>query len=253
MIAKGLFDFGDPDFLADLNMGKDLSLLIQDGTDQVNCFYAPFFKVDPVRMGTFIGSVAEGGPVNFYNTNYNVHGHGTHTECIGHLTKEKVSIQNVLKNFWFPVHVCSVYPTKRENGDLVIEDSTLRSILQDEKMEALAIRTLPNPNTKKTRKYSGQNPCYFSAEAMEFVVSLGVKHLLVDLPSVDREEDGGKLLAHRVFWKEKRQSECTITELIYIPDELKDGNYLLYLQLAPFDLDAAPSRPIIYPLVSRMK
>lgn len=246
-----MFDFGDPEMLADLTQGHDLSIYIREGEEQANCFYAPLFSTQPVRMGSFVGSVAEGGPVNFLNLQYNVHGNGTHTECYGHLSKDKISIQNVLKQFWFPVHVCSLYPTKTHEGDYVIERKTLQSLLQDEIIEALAIRTLPNPDNKKIKKYSGQNPAYFSKEAMEYIVSLKVKHLLVDLPSVDREEDEGKLVAHRIFWNGERKQDCTITELIYIPEEIRDGNYLMYLQLAPIDLDAAPARPVIYPLVKR--
>ena len=38
----------------------------------------------------------------------------------------------------------------------------------------------------------------------------------------------------------------TITEMVFIPDEVEDGDYLLNLQIAPFFADAAPSRPILY-------
>ena len=77
-----------------------------------------------------------------------------------------------------------------------------------------------------------------------------VKHLLIDLPSVDREKDGGKLLSHHAFWQvpENPRMEATISELIYVPDEIKDGQYLLELQFAPFDNDASPSRPVLYRL-----
>ncbi|MBK9767712.1 MAG: hypothetical protein IPP63_12210 [Chloracidobacterium sp.] len=37
----------------------------------------------------------------------------------------------------------------------------------------------------------------------------------------------------------------TITELIYVPNEVSDGVYLLNLQIAPFATDAAPSRPML--------
>lgn len=246
-----IFDFGHPRFVADLSRGYDLSIAVHSGPDQVNCFYAPLFADEPVRMGTFVGSVYEGGPVNFYNMRYNVHGNGTHTEGVGHISVERNSVNKILKRFWFPVTVCSVYPTLRENGDRVIEELTLSQLINGECSESLALRTLPNPDSKKSRKYSGQNPVYISEEAMKYIVSLGVQHLLVDLPSVDREEDGGKLLAHRAFWSGERKNDCTITELIYIDNQIADGNYLLFLQLAPMELDAVPSRPVLYPLIER--
>jgi len=43
-------------------------------------------------------------------------------------------------------------------------------------------------------------------------------------------------------------SNKTITEMIFVPNKIKDGNYLLQLQVINFSGDAAPSRPIIYPL-----
>ena len=38
----------------------------------------------------------------------------------------------------------------------------------------------------------------------------------------------------------------TITELIYVPSKVPDGDYLLNLQFMPINNDAAPSRPILF-------
>jgi kynurenine formamidase len=110
--------------------------------------------------------------------------------------------------------------------------------------EALVIRTLPNGKDKTTRNYSKSEPPYIAADAMKHIVKLGVQHLLVDFPSVDKVDDP-KLTAHRIFWAKDAHAK-TITELIYVPDRVKDGAYLLNLQVAPFDADAAPSRPVLY-------
>jgi kynurenine formamidase len=37
-------------------------------------------------------------------------------------------------------------------------------------------------------------------DAALFLHESGIKHLLIDLPSVDKEKDEGKLLAHKAFW-----------------------------------------------------
>ena len=93
---------------------------------------------------------------------------------------------------------------------------------------------------------------FFTIEAMHYIVELGIKHLLVDTPSVDRLFDDGILSAHNIFWETKEKklnvnaSKKTITEMIFVPDTIKDGKYLLNLQFAPFVADAAPSRPIVY-------
>jgi hypothetical protein len=71
---------------------------------------------------------------------------------------------------------------------------------------------------------------------------------LVDIPSVDKEIDGGALAFHHAFWNVPEQpiTNRTITELIYVPNEVEDGHYILELQLSNFDNDAAPSRPLLY-------
>ena len=41
----------------------------------------------------------------------------------------------------------------------------------------------------------------------------------------------------------------TITEFVYIPNDCKDGKYFVNLGVSNFILDAAPSRPIIFPVL----
>ena len=120
--------------------------------------------------------------------------------------------------------------------------------------EAVVIRTLPNLNEKLSKKYSNTNPPYLDENVATFLRESGVKHLLIDLPSVDKEKDEGKLLAHKAFWNVKNvdilnedaRLDATITELIYVKDEILDGSYLLNLQIASFENDASPSKPVLY-------
>ncbi len=83
---------------------------------------------------------------------------------------------------------------------------------------------------------------------MRHIVKLGVQHLLVDFPSVDKVDDA-KLINHHIFWA-KNARKKTITELVYVPNNAKDGSYLLNLQVAAFEADAAPSRPVLYKVKS---
>jgi arylformamidase len=125
---------------------------------------------------------------------------------------------------------------------------------------ALIVRTLPNDDSKMTRDYMKEPAPFFSLAAMQYVAELGFEHLLVDLPSIDRAFDEGKLSAHRIFWnmppssqeidKESR-IQRTITEMIYVPNEVEDGSYFLNLQIAPFAVDAAPSRPLLFRYVAK--
>ena len=235
-------------FEADLSEPVDLSIPLRNGLENPNCFWAPPVDFSPVVAGDFVGSTAQGGVVNFFNVHFNPHGNGTHTECVGHISRERYVLRECLQEHHFLAKLVSIYPQKTETGDRVIFREQLEELWDESEPKALIIRTLPNDDLKIRTNYSGANPPYLHHEAVAFLVEKGIEHLLLDLPSVDREEDGGALLAHRAFWQypDAIRTHCTITEMIYVPNEVKDGFYLLNLQTASFDLDASPSKPVIY-------
>jgi kynurenine formamidase len=133
----------------------------------------------------------------------------------------------------------------------VISKKQLQFALGNKKRDAIVIRTLPNTSEKKTYQYSGTNPTYMLEDAAEYLKLKQIKHLLIDLPSVDKEEDGGELLAHNAFWNTtgKLRLDATITEFIYVSNKIKDGCYVLNLQIAPFENDATPSKPVLYKII----
>lgn len=247
------FQHGGRAYQADLSQPIDLSMpLLADGQG-VNCFYAPWVEYSPVRAGDFVGSTAEGGGVNFYNIRVNPHGNGTHTECVGHIAQERYVLYDCLKESHFLAKLISIYPQRMDDGDRVITKEQLAEALQPGEATALIIRTFPNDDLKRRTNYSGANPPYIQADAITYMVECGIEHLLIDLPSVDREEDGGRLAAHKAFWQYPGpdiRTKSTITELIYVLNDVKDGYYLLNIQTAPFDLDASPSRPTVFPISS---
>ena len=228
----------------------DISMPLRPGEENVSCFYAPPVEINPVVSGDFIGSTKAGGAVNFMNVTFNPHGNGTHTECVGHIATEKYLINESLLNFHFVAKLISIRPEKMENGDFVILKKQVEAALGNEKITAIIIRSLPNDDSKLKRQYSGTNPTYFHYEVMEFLIEKGIQHLLTDLPSVDREEDKGELLAHRAFWQypDNIRENATITELIYVEPEVLDGLYLLNLQITSLEMDASPSKPVLYVL-----
>jgi kynurenine formamidase len=236
-------------YSTNLSAGVDLSIPLSQDTPRVNCFYAPPFHAEPVVSGDFVGSVKKGGPVNFYNIQINPHGNGTHTESVGHVSSDQYSVNRALQEYHYFAELITVLPTNLDNGDRVITEEAL-SLATTLDTDALIIRTQPNNPEKVIRQYSGTNPIYLDVDAMRWINEKGYQHLLLDLPSVDREEDGGKLTCHKIFWNvfEERDLHKTITELIYVPEAVIDGLYLLNLQMASIELDASPSRPVIYSL-----
>ncbi len=237
-------------YQCDLSKPLDISLSLKPGAQGPKCFNAPDFEIEPFRSGQFVGSVDQGAPVNFYNVKLNPHGNGTHTETVGHISKKMYSINKHLNKFHFVSQVISVRPEKQSNGDLVIGKDQLGLLKKNRGPEALIIRTLPNSPSKRKKDYSGTNPPFISTEAIEKIVDAGVQHLLVDLPSIDREEDEGLLSGHKAFWNfpKANRRHCTITEMVFIDYKISDGIYLLNLQIAPFEMDASPSKPILFAL-----
>lgn len=246
-------------FSVDLSKSFDLSLSIK--AKGVKAWYVGDPKIRPVKGDGFIGEVAQGGSVNFFDIDFNPHGHGTHTECIGHISTEHESLDK-LHQYHYTSVLLSITPEAidekgfelAEKGDTWISARQLQQGLGGARPKALIIRTLPNLESKKEINYSGKNPTYFDPKGLAWLEEIGIEHILVDLPSVDREHDKGLLLAHRAFWKNSRTengSFRTITELIFVPDEAADGWYWLNLMIAAFDNDAQASRPIIYPIKTR--
>jgi arylformamidase len=238
----------------DLSKGLDISLPLSNSEKNPTAWYVQPPRFEPVMENGWVGSVELGGAVNFRNIYFNPHGHGTHTECLGHITQKIYSINQQLKTYFFHAVLISVVPEEVQNNDetdFIITKKTLHVLQNFDRVEALVIRSLPNSLTKKTFQYSSTNPTYLSLDCLEEMNRLGVKHLLIDLPSVDRERDGGALAFHHSYWgvPEKLDVERTITELIYVDDKIPDGEYVLNLQVAPFENDASPSRPVLYPFL----
>lgn len=249
----------------------DISIPMHFNGPQPNTYDVPTATAATVEAGQFIGDTRRGGSCNFETYTLIPHCNGTHTECIGHLSFERISIHKTLHDALFPAVLMSVQPVQalnsretyhlpKEESDFIITANALRTALvnaDNSFLRALIIRTLPNDSAKISRRYVEAPAPFFSIEALEFIRSMDVDHLLVDVPSLDRARDEGKLSAHRIFWDMPPQTHDvsptahslrTITEMIYIDDSISDGRYLLNLQIASFVADAAPSRPILYSL-----
>ena len=248
MIAH--IEYNKQTYKVNLNKPLDISIPLSDSKDNVNAWYIDKPIIEPVKLDDWVGSVKKGASVNFNNIEFNPHAHGTHTECIGHITKEFHSINKNLKQFFFLAEVVSVIP-ETQGDDKVITKNQLKTLLDDKNPQAVVIRTLPNDKTKLQKQYSQTNWPYLTEEATLYLREKEIEHLLIDLPSVDKEHDEGKLLSHKAFWNFDgiRRMHCTITEFIYVPDTIEDGTYLLNLQMAPFENDAAPSKPILYKIL----
>lgn len=237
----------------------DISIPTFASENSTSAWYVNPSKIEPVRTERFIGSVAEGGTVNFRDIAFNPHGNTTHVECVGHISEEVYSINQSLKQYTHVAKLITLTPKKYigneseflHQSDLVLDkkDFINQGLVG---FEAVVIRTTPNDLSKLERCWNNTNWPFLTPDAAAYLNEIGIKHLLIDLPSVDREFDGGKMLAHRAFWgyPEKTRFDATITEMIFVPDEALDGLYLLNLQMASFENDASPCKPVLYRLLN---
>lgn len=247
---KTTIQYQSNSYQIDLSQPLDISIPLKASKTNVNAWYLGEPKIEPVVMGDWVGSVEEGASVNFKTITFNPHAHGTHTECVGHITKEFHSINQNLKRFFFLAEVITIAPSK-QGDDFVISKKQLQFALKDKNTEAVIIRTIPNTKDKLSQQYSNTNPAYLLEEAAVFLKEINVKHLLIDLPSVDKEQDEGKLLSHNAFWNTsgKLRLDASITEFIFVENSIDDGSYFLNLQIAPFENDASPSKPVLYKII----
>ena len=263
------FENNGKQYQFDTNKSLDISIPMIFNGRQPNTYQVPKATSKAYEDGTFVGDVRQGSGCNFETYTITPHCNGTHTECVGHISLERISITKTLRNSLATATLITIEPILAEksndqynpqlaNSDLIISKTIMETEIQKhhpEFLEALVIRTTPNSIEKKERDYSKHIVPFFSLEAMEYISSLNIKHLLVDLPSVDRTFDEGKLSAHHIFWGVDQGSNevdinshsmKTITEMIFVPDEIPDGSFVLDIQTAPFESDASPSRPILF-------
>jgi kynurenine formamidase len=212
-------------------------------------------KAEPLRASGFIGDMQQGGSCNAERISMAAHCHGTHTEGVGHLLPKKPAVHETID----PSPALALLVSLRANESAAprIERDELQRALEpawQECITALVIRTLPNETGKMQRDYDQAVYPVLAPDAMDLLAGLPLNHLLIDTPSLDPARDGGQLTNHRRWWGLDEQGtggvdgrRRSVTEMIFVPDELADGTYWLQLGMAPLVSDATPSRPVLYP------
>jgi kynurenine formamidase len=266
------FEIESVAYFADLSKGKSIAITLLPNDKQPNHFGAPACTSETLIVGDYIGDIKRGGSCNVNVLSIIPHCNGTHTESVSHIIDELIPVYSVIKQPIFPSVVISIVPELAsqtsnhyspfmDETNLVITKEQLQQALEqytNAQLEGLIVRTLKNEPIKKYIKYDDDNyPPYFTSNAMQYLIEREVDHLLVDFPSVDKMYDNGQLSNHRLFWKisagEVKRNVAsninkTITEMIYVDQEIQDGIYLCNLQCPEIETDAVPSRPMLFEL-----
>ncbi|MCB9519542.1 MAG: cyclase family protein [Myxococcales bacterium] len=263
---------GDRTLYADLSAPIAAGVVIDPAPDapQPSAFGLPRAAATPFAGPGFVLDLDRGGPVNCAVVTLAPHGNGTHTESALHVDAAAPPVTGVAPLAPFVVALVSVAPTPlgetdehylgcASRSDLVVTAAMTRaaaSTLLTECVEGIFLRCAAAEGLDR-RVWSGQDPPYLTLDCAAWLASLPAAHLLIDLPSVDRERDDGELPNHRAWWglpprgaggPPARRADRTITELAAVPASVPDGLYLCALHVAPLALDAAPSRPVLFAL-----
>ena len=244
----------------DSNNGVDISIPVKFNADENPKFYDTSNPKKHYYESTGVEyNINMGAGCSVPLVTMNIHCSGTHTETANHVIKDASTISDIKKINFIPSQLISIAPERGTSesyhsninkSDWVITKNNLMKSLDsiDDFIDSLIIRTLPNKEDKKIKNYNSGDHPFLSNEAIFFLKSIGIKHIVIDTPSIDKFDDGGKLGNHKIFFTndDKSTNKNTVTELAFIPNHCVDGIYLLCIGVPNFKLDAAPSRPIIY-------
>jgi len=268
---RARIEIDEREITVDLAAPISLAVEVSFGEADQAWFGAPPARALPLIVGAFHGAVAAGASCNCSTLSLVPHCHGTHTESAGHLTLERLDAYRIIPCGLLTAVVVSVSPEAAERsleasdppprpGDRLITRARLESSWprsRTSRARVLILRTRWGASRGEVPDAS--LPPYFSREGMLFLIEQGIEHLIVDLPSLDRLSDAGRLSAHRLFFglpagtsalAAARRAHCTVTELASVPEAICDGPYLLELQAPALAGDAVPSRPLLYAIAA---
>ena len=117
------------EFAFDLEKPLDISIPLQFNGPQPNAYGVEPARSKPCEAGDVVGDTRQGGSVNFEQYTFIPHCNGTHTECVGHITDERISVRDCLRDVIVPAVLVSVEP-ERIGNDLVVSKSRLSQSLE---------------------------------------------------------------------------------------------------------------------------
>ena len=214
-----------------------------------NTFHLPPISEEVFELpGQFTGHVDRGGSCNVMTLRYIPHTI-THLETAAHIMSPKsnpptiLDLDNkILTGILYLIDLTGIEP---QEGNLVPWPVVKKKVAKiDLLISALAIKTQAS-ELPEDYDFSGKNFLALAPETAEGIQKfkfgtskrVGIHCLLLDLPSIDPEKDGGKLLAHRAFFglpktgfTAKAIPQNALVEMAYFPS-LEEGYY--YFTITP--------------------
>jgi arylformamidase len=102
---------------ADAQRPFDLSIPLAFDAPQPNFFGAAAAAGKPLVAGEFVGDVRQGGSCNCATYTLTPHCNGTHTECVGHLTRDRVGVRDIATPAYAIARLVTLAPTPANATD----------------------------------------------------------------------------------------------------------------------------------------
>ena len=180
------FEAGGRRLRADFSKPLSIAIPLDFTGPQPSCFDAPPATSRPLFAG---------GSCNCELLTLAPHCNGTHTECVGHVTDERVAVSERLRGGVSLALVISIEPALAADltedsdpppaaGDRLVTAAALAAAFARHPgpaPTALVVRTLRN-GEGPLRAYRGPSPApYLSRQAAAWLVEHGIEHLVLDL------------------------------------------------------------------------
>lgn len=252
---------------ADALLDASLPILPDGATPRA--FGLPAATEAPVPIGGGrVLRVRAGASVNCDGLHLHPHGDGSHLECAAHILAEDDPRAAAAKAtlaaaspLWcgLLVDVRAVplgesgetYAGTHAPDDAVISAAALAPALTAARArgpglryDALILRVQAAP-VEDDVDFSGRNPPYPTDQAATLLAAEDARLLVLDLPSLDREDDGGTTPNHRAWWGlgpgRSARLDRLVFELARLPAGLDPGPVAVHLGAAPLRSDAVPA------------
>ncbi len=225
--------------------------------------------------------VGRGAAINCADLHLNAHGGGCHIEGVGHISREPWPLSTATLPALWPATLLDVTPARlgasgeHAAGKGAPEDWVLTRVAFERALDAaaetvrdlaaepaafadaLVLRSDVDGAIGPDFDFHGGGAPYPTAEAMALLAALPTRLLVLDLPSLDREDDGGTAPNHAIWWgfpdgdravARATRRDRLLVELARVPLALAAGPWLLQLGVPPVVSDAAPAGVWLLPV-----
>src|SRR5436190_11812541 len=109
------FKTGNEKYFIESSRPIDISIPLDFYGEQPNTYNVDNAWAKAYESGDFIGDTRRGGSCNFDEYKLIAHCNGTHTECVGHISDERIAISETLKDVFIPSVLITVQPESEKN------------------------------------------------------------------------------------------------------------------------------------------